>query len=286
MVSAIRHQLGGIIVAMSFLSGSPGHAAGGERTRVLVPAGDARIDVIAEGHGPLIVMLPSRGRDSEDYDEVAAAIAAQGFRVLRPQPRGIGASVGPMDNLTLHDFARDVAAVIEAEKDGPAVIVGHAYGNWVARMTAVDRPDLVRGVVLAAAAAKSFPPELSVAVTKVADPATPEAERRVYLQQAFFAPGHDPSPWLTGWYPAASRSQRVAADRTPQAAWWSAGRAPLLDLQAADDPFKPPSTRDELKQEFGDRVTIVVIPHASHALLPEEPEAVARAVAQWARTLP
>ena len=158
MVSAIRHQLGGIIVAMSLLSGSPGHAAGVERTRVLVPAGDARIDVIAEGHGPLIVMLPSRGRNSEDYDEVAAAIAAQGFRVLRPQPRGIGATVGPMDNLTLHDFARDVAAVIEAEKDGPAVIVGHAYGNWVARMTAVDRPDLVRGVVLAAAAAKSFPP--------------------------------------------------------------------------------------------------------------------------------
>jgi acetyl-CoA C-acetyltransferase len=34
------------------------------------------------------------------------------------------------------------------------VIVGHAFGNWVARMTAVDYPQLVRGVVIAAAAAK------------------------------------------------------------------------------------------------------------------------------------
>ena len=39
-------------------------------------------------------------------------LAADGFRVLRPQPRGIGASAGPMKNLTLHDFAADVAAVI------------------------------------------------------------------------------------------------------------------------------------------------------------------------------
>ena len=156
------------------------HADAG-RTRVLVPAGPAVIDTIAEGSGPPVVMLPSRGRDSEDYDAVAAAIAAGGFRVLRPQPRGIHGSTGPLDGLTLHDLAADVAAVIEAEHAGPAVVIGHAYGNWVARMLAVDRPDLVRGVVLAAAAAKSYPPELSVAVTKVADPALPEAERRRYL---------------------------------------------------------------------------------------------------------
>ena len=77
-----------------------------------------------------------------------------GFRVLRPQPRGIGQSVAPMRDITLHDFARDIAAVIR-HYGGPAVIVGHAYGNWVARMTAVDHPQLVRGVVIAAAASKT-----------------------------------------------------------------------------------------------------------------------------------
>ena len=62
-----------------------------------------------------------------------------------------------MTGLTLHDFARDMAALIRHEGGGPAVMVGHAFGNWVARMTAVDYPDLVRGVVIVAAAAKAYP---------------------------------------------------------------------------------------------------------------------------------
>jgi len=284
---AIAGVLKGVVLLSALLGDASGAAAGPGRTRELVRAGgDVRIDVIAEGSGPLIVLLPSRGRDSEDYDAVAAAISAQGFRVLRPQPRGIGASVGPMSNPTLHDFARDIAAIIRAQGAGPAVIVGHAYGNWVARMTAVDYPDLVRGVVLAAAAAKAYPPELSIAVTKVADPSTPEAERRRYLEQAFFAPGHDPSAWLEGWHPEASRSQRTASENTKQAEWWSAGTVPLLDLQAANDPFKPPATRNELKDEFGSRVTVVVIPNASHALIPEEPAVVGDAIVAWVRRLP
>ena len=73
-------------------------------------------------------------------DEVAAGLAKEGFRVLRPQPRGMLGSKGPLKDITLHDLARDIAEVIARENAGPAVIVGHAYGNWVARMTAVDHP--------------------------------------------------------------------------------------------------------------------------------------------------
>ncbi len=281
----MRNTSKALVLAFGLMALAAGARADAGRTRLLVPAGPAVIDTIAEGSGPLVVMLPSRGRDSEDYDEVATAVAAGGFRVLRPQPRGMHGSIGPLDDLTLHDLAADVAAVIEAEQAGPAVVIGHAYGNWVARMLATDRPGLVRGVVLAAAAAKSYPSDLSIAVTKVADPSVPEAERRRYLQGAFFAPGHDPSIWLAGWFPKASRSQRDAADRTRQAEWWAGGRAPLLDLQAGNDPFKPPSSRNELRDEFGDRVTVVVVPDASHALLPEAPKAVAEAVIRWMRGL-
>src|SRR5205809_7067325 len=125
-----------------------GAAKAPDRTRDIVDAGEARIEVIAEGAGPLVVLLPSRGRDSEDYDEVAAGIARAGFRVLRPQPRGTGASSGPMTGLTLHDFAGDVAAVIAHAGGGPAVVAGHAFGNWVARMTWTDHPQHVSVVIL------------------------------------------------------------------------------------------------------------------------------------------
>jgi protocatechuate 3,4-dioxygenase beta subunit/pimeloyl-ACP methyl ester carboxylesterase len=255
------------------------------RKRHIVRRNDTAIEVIAEGAGPLILILPSTGRDSEDFDDVACGLAAAGFRVLRPQPRGIGCSVGPMQGLTLHDLARDVAAVIDQEGQGPAILVGHAFGNWVARMTAVNHPGLVRGLVLTAAAAKQIPQELRGVVDKCANSSLPDAERMRYLQFAFFALGHDPSSWLSGWYPETMESQRQAGNATPQKEWWSGGTAPILDLQAGQDPWRPRETANELRDEFGDRVSVVVVRDASHALLPEQPAAVVNEIVAWARKL-
>jgi pimeloyl-ACP methyl ester carboxylesterase len=254
---------------------------------------DIRIEVFAEGSGPLIVMLPSRGRGAEDFDDIAGELVKAGFRVLRPQPRGAALSRGPMQNLTLHDLARDVAAVIRNAGDGgPAIIVGHAFGSWVARMTAVDHPELVRGVVMAAAAAKAYPAgfdgakALSEAVRKSGDFTLKDAERLGYLRMAFFAPKSDASIWLQGWHPAADEVQSDAGRATKQSEWWSGGAVPLLDLQGELDPFRPRAMSNEMREEFGERVSVVVIPNASHALLPEQPVAVTTAILAWIGKLP
>lgn len=264
-----------------------GAQADSQRHHVLVQAApDVRIDVIEEGAGRPLVLLPSRGRGAEDFDDVARRLAQAGYRVLRPQPRGIGRSTGPMRNITLHDLGNDVAAVIRDLAGQPVVIVGHAFGNWVARTTAVDHPGLVRGVAIVAAAAKQYPPGLSEHVDRSADLSLPDAERVKSLQYAFFAPGHDARAWLRGWYPAVNESQRLAGKATKQSDWWSGGKVPMLDLQAGSDPFKPASTRNEVKDEFGDRVTMVVIPGAGHALVPEAPAAVVDAIVKWEKSLP
>ncbi|XJC74358.1 alpha/beta fold hydrolase [Delftia tsuruhatensis] len=119
---------------------------------------EIQIEYADQGAGPVVCMLPSLARSGRDYDVVARHLQAQGLRVLRPEPRGIGQSRGPMQGLTLHDFAADVAAVIDHEATGPVVVVGHAWGSQPARMLAADRPDLVRGVVMAAASAGKLPP--------------------------------------------------------------------------------------------------------------------------------
>ena len=281
--------LTGISVCFLML-GAP--VAQAERAREIIAYQDVRIDVIAEGRGPPVVLLPGRGRDSEDFDDLAAGIAKAGFRVLRPQPRGAGASHGPMQNLSLHDFARDIAAVISHNGNMPAVIVGHAFGNWVARMTATDYPELVRGVVIVAAAAKAYPAgfagakELSDAVRKAGNPSLPEAERLEALRMAFFAPGHDARVWLAGWHHEVDEAQFAAGRATRQSEWWPGGKAPMLDVQAELDPFKPRSMMNELREEFGARVDIVVIPNASHALIPEQPAAVIDAIVTWIGKLP
>jgi len=273
--TAILIALGGLLAGTVFA-----------RTRDVVTRDGVTIDVIAEGKGPLVVLLPSLGRDSEEFDPLAERIASAGFRVLRPQPRGYGRSTGPMQNLTLHDYARDVATVIEHENAGPAVVAGHAFGHFVAKMTAVDYPKLVRAVVLVAAAQKKSDPEVRRMLNIATDNSKPEAERIPYLQKVFFAPGHDPRIWLTGFHPEVQRAEETARDGTPQKEYWSAGSAPLLDLQAEHDPFRPRSTKTELVNEFGaNRVSVVVIPNASHALPVELPRATADAIVAYIRGL-
>jgi pimeloyl-ACP methyl ester carboxylesterase len=283
IAAAIALQLGGC-ASFSAAPNTAPHAA--PVSAVQHTMVDGRIEVLTQGKGRVVVMLPSRGRGAEDFDELAELFVKEGYRVVRPQPRGIGKTTGAMSGITLHDLAKDIATVIRAEGGKPVLVVGHAFGNWVARMTAVDYPELVRGVVIVAAAAKKYPDGLSEHVDRSAELSLPDAERLKSIGHAFFAPGHDPKVWLHGWYPAVSESQRLAGKATKQADWWSGGKAPLLDLQAEQDLFKPVSSRNEVRAQFGERVTVKVIPNAGHALVPEQPAAVTEAIVSWDRRLP
>jgi pimeloyl-ACP methyl ester carboxylesterase len=193
-----------------------------------------------------------------------------------------------MHGVSLHQLANDVALVIGKLGDGRAVIVGHAFGHFVARMAAVDHPAAVRGVVLAAAAASTWPPDIAATPIKAGDLSAPEADRLAALRLGFFAPGHDPRPWLHGWWPAAQEMETNSREKAgvKQSDWWSAGTAPLLELIPASDPFKPKAFWGELKESYGERVQTVIIPDASHALFPEQPQAVADAIIAWVKTLP
>ena len=262
-------------------------AAEEPRTRHLVRCGDdIQVEVIAEGSGPLVVVLPSGNRDSEDLGKFAALLGKESFRVLRPQPRGMGKSKGPMTGITLHDFGRDVAEAIKHEASGPAVVVGHAYGAWIARVVASDHPDLVRGVVLAATSARNQPEKAAEAYRIATDPERPEDQRLKALQDAFFAPGLDPKPWLEGWHPEVRDAYSAAGKATDRENWWSGGSAPMLDLQGEVDPWRPEATRNEIKDALGDRITVKVIPDASHVLrLLDEPEVVVKAITEWIATI-
>ncbi len=267
---------------------------------VPVPAGPARrseftiapglrVETYVEGAGPPVVMLPSYGRDGgADFDLVAAGFAAAGFRVLRPQPRGTAGSTGATPGVSLHQLAEDVALVINSLGGGRAAIVGHAFGNYVARMVATDHPAQVRGIVLASAAASAYPAEIAATPARAGDLQASEEDRLAALRLGFFAEGNDPRAWLDGWYPKTLAMQMGSQEKAgvKQSDWWSAGGAPLLELIPASDPFKPRDRWGELAAAFGARVRTVVIQGASHALFPEQPLAVTAAAVPWLRTLP
>ncbi len=257
-------------------------------SRSLIRRGDTQIEVLAQGVGPIIVLLPSLGRGAEDFDAIAERVAAAGFQVLRPQPRGIGASRGAMSGIDLHDYANDVAAVIEHAADGPAFVVGHAFGNRVARLLATVRPELVRAVALIAAnvGRDPSPPNVRAAIKASADLSLPEDQRLAALQFAFFAPGNDARAWLAGWHPDVLAAERIAGDKTPREEDYAAGHAPVLYLQPDHDPLAGVANAQEYQRALGDRVTVVVIPHADHAAITEQPAFVAEELVKYAKKLP
>lgn len=256
------------------------------RQRLQVELADASIDVIVDGLGPLVVLLPSSLRDSTDFDHLASLLACRGYQVLRPQPRGMGQSSPPPPHMTLDTLANDVAGVIRHVAAGPAVVVGHAFGHWVARVLDWRHPECVCGVVMLGAAAREFPPRVAEQLAIASDITLPDDVRLAALRFCMFAPGNDPSSWLSGWYPQWRTSYQQAGRVPSKDQWYGQTHAPLLDLQGAQDVWRPRQTRMDLVRLLGAQVQVREINQAGHALVPEQPVAVANAIVDWIAHLP
>lgn len=215
-------------------------------------------DVVTEfgtlGDGPSVILLPGRGGEGpEQYERLGPALAEAGFRALAINPRGVGRSTGALHALSLHDLARDVACVIDAT-GGPAHLVGRAFGNRVARCTAMDFPARVKSLALLAAGGL-VPPR--------ANP-PPRMRKR-------------PRRQLQYWREAGLAHEH-AARSTPLADWWSGGNAPMLVVQGLDDHIAVPENGRRLAADYPERVRLHEIPDTGHGVLFERPDEVIAAI--------
>ena len=256
--------------------------------RIMLKVGDTELECFSHGAGVPIILLPGGSLAVGYLSDLADTLAAAGLRAIRVNPRGAGDSSGPMDGLTLHDFAGDVAGVIEGLDLAPAFVLGHAFGNRIARTVAADRPELVRGVILVSAGGKVEPrPEAQRALLTLFTPAASEAEVLDAMKWMVGSPENASSVWerfKNDRAPAAAASQMAASQATPLEDWWSPlGDVPYLVIQGLKDEAAPAENGHLLKEELGDRVTVVDIPNAGHLQPLEAPQPVAAAVVAFAR---
>jgi len=265
-----------IAVAACFVQN---HAAGQARGERVVKAGVASVRVSIRGQGDPIVFIASRGRGAEDFDDLSNRLVRAGYQAILPQPRGIAGSTGPLDAITYHDLAADIAATIRELVGGPATVVGHAFGGRVARTLAADHPGLVKRLILLAAAGPiPRSPEISDASDRVFNEVLPREDRLAAIQRAFFAKGNNARVWQEGWYFRVAQAQRAADVRTPLNEWWAGGSVPILILQGTEDVMVVPDNARRLAAEFPDRVKLIEIAHAGHAMLPEQPDQIAEGI--------
>jgi pimeloyl-ACP methyl ester carboxylesterase len=261
---------------------------GDEVERVLITVGAAKLECFSHGDGPAVVLLPGGSLSVGYLTDLADTLAASGLRAVRVNPRGAGDSTGPMEGLTLHDYATDVAGVIGELGLAPAFVLGHAYGNRIARTVAADRPDLVRGVILVAAGGKvDSRPEAQKALMTLFTPTASEAEVLDAMRWMVGDPDNAASVWERfkgDRAPGAAAAQMGAAQTTPLDDWWSPpGDAPYLVIQGTNDEAAPVENGHLLKDELGDRVTLIDIAGAGHLQPLEAPGPVAEAIVAFAR---
>ena len=274
-----------ILIVIAAVLGAPQKLPGQSVSqRQTVQAGPATLEITIKGRGVPVVFIPSRGRGVEDFEDLSSRLVSAGYQAILPEPRGIGGSTGPLDRITYHDLASDVAAVIESTARGPVTVIAHAFGTRVARTLAADHPHRVeRLILLAPAGAVARSPATEAITTRFWETTLPPADRLDTIRQLFFAPGNDPRVWANGWHFDAARAQRASDGRTPLKDWWAGGTAPMLVIQGRDDVIVVPENAKRLAAEFPSRVTVVEIDRAGHALVAEQPEAVANAVLTWLR---
>src|SRR6201997_1103782 len=248
-----------------------------------IEVGDAALECTLCGSGAPVVLLANAGCSVGYFDPLARARATGGVQTISINMRGVGGSLGSLDGTTLHDLAGDVAGVIEAIGCGPAHLVGHAFGNRVARCLAVDRPSLVRSVTLLAAGGLIAPATpLGTHFRNATEVKMNGSDCVTALGARWLSPASDPKilAQVECW-PAMLVAHLATSRGVALEDWWGAGTAPLLVIQGLDDEVAPPGNGHALREQFGERVRVIDLPRAGHFLLLEQPEAVTRAVAEF-----
>jgi pimeloyl-ACP methyl ester carboxylesterase len=248
-----------------------------------------RLEVLVEGAGEDVVLVPSALRGATDFAQLQSALADAGYRSLAIHPRGAGKSNGATDDLTIRDLADDVASVVSTLCGRPAHLVGHALGNIVVRATASYRPEVAGTVTVMPCGghdlgAHPVAPEVLAAFVRCHDRTLSDDERLDALRVAFFAPGNDARSWLDGWWPTSAVSE--AAMRSDPEEWWRAGAIPILIIQPLEDAMASVAVGREAAAAIGERATYVEVPRCGHAILPEQPEAIVAHIIRFLHSHP
>jgi pimeloyl-ACP methyl ester carboxylesterase len=253
-----------------------GFAAARER---LVPvAHGISLEVLREGQGRSVLLIPGFGTDASSFALLTPLLAPHSA-LLALNPRGVGASDGPAGDVPT--LAADAAAVIAACGGGAAHVVGASLGAAAALELTLTRPELVRSLTLITPFVTATPRLLAVVTAwcRVAAEASPATLARflapLLFSDALLADEALRERTLRGLAAACTRVPVAALERMAAGlASWSGTR--VKDLARLSVPTWVLAAGADLLTPDGESIArgipgarCVVMPGAGHALASE-----------------
>lgn len=232
-------------------------------------AGSVTMPTAAAGRlrHPAVVLVPGSGAVDRDenvagipiFQQLAGALASQGYLVVRFDKRGVGQSGGRDERATIEDFAGDVLSVVQWLRKRKDVdkrqvsVVGHSEGGAVALIAGAREKNIAGLVLIAAPGIKGSDLILEQQrhALEVMNASEDERKAKVDLQQRIQL------AVMTGvGWEGIPEGLRRQAD-TPwfkslllfdPAQWMSRVRQPILILQGDLDKQVPPDHADKLAE--------------------------------------
>ena len=239
-----------------------------------------------QGQGEPVLLIMGLGYTSHMWYRMRPLVAAQ-YRAVAFDNRGVGRSDVPPGPYPIALMASDAAAVLDAAGINRAHILGVSMGGMIAQEFALLYPQRVRSLILGCTApggpsairaeaeaiellkARDLTPEqmAEAAVQFIYDPATPRA--RINEDLAVRRP----------WFP---RPEGYVAQLLGIFSWEACSRlpqiaAPTLVIHGESDRLVPPGN-GKLIAERIPGARLVMIAHASHLFITDQPEAALHAI--------
>ena len=126
---------------------APAQHAGADR---YAENGGVKIHYVVQGKGPLVVMIHGFPDYWATWKPLMKTLNAAGYRTAALDLRGYNLSDKPQGEAAyaMPNLVGDVGAVIKAEGQMNAIVVGHDWGAAVAWNVVLSRPDLVNKLVI------------------------------------------------------------------------------------------------------------------------------------------
>jgi pimeloyl-ACP methyl ester carboxylesterase len=257
-------------------------ASASDDGRKLIPAHGHTIEAFVFGEGPeTLIMAAGNGRPASQLTDLAKAIASAGIRTVVYNYRGIGASDGPLDGLTLVDYGNDVWAIADALGVQKVHLAGKTYGNRVMRAASQTRPDRVATIILVGAGGEVLPsPETIALYKRYLDPGVPKAEWLSLQAQLMYAPGNEKLAEKDageGEFPAVASAEAKASEATAKEAWSMGGTAPMLAITCLSDRVAVPENAFNIAKTRPN-TWLAGLPGCGHNMINEQPEDLRRLI--------
>jgi 3-oxoadipate enol-lactonase len=250
--------------------------------------GAVQVHRVVEGpeDGPVVVFGGSLGSDVRMWEPQVVPLLERGFRVVRYDARGHGASPVPPGPYEIDDLGADVLALLDDLEVARAHLVGLSLGAMTGMWLGVHAPDRVASLVLCCTSAKLGPPRMwadrAAKVRAEGTAAVAEAGVSRWLTPGYAGRHPDRAAFLRSMIAAVPAEGYAACcgaiERMDQLDALPKITAPTLVIAGADDPATPP---EEHARPIADAIPgarLEVVADAAHLGSYEQPDEFTRLI--------